>query len=133
MIINFKYRLYPSKKQEPLLQQQFFTANQTWNCALNIRQKELKDNDIFCSFKELYKTTRKHLEERDIKIEVTEKAIEYLAEAGFDPVFGARPLKRAIDENIEDRLAELILEGKVEEGKKVKFDYDGKEIKVEIV
>jgi len=67
MIINFKYRLYPSTKQQPLLQQQFFTANQTWNYALNIRQKELKNNETFCLFKELYKTTRKHLAERDIK------------------------------------------------------------------
>ncbi len=74
----------------------------------------------------------KKLEERDIIISLTERAKEYIAEAGFDPVFGARPLKRALYEIVEDRLAELILEDKVKEGNRVEFDYDGKEVIVNI-
>ena len=51
---------------------------------------------------------------------------------GFDPVFGARPLKRALYEEVEDRLAELILEEKVQEGDEVVFDSDTKTIQTHI-
>ena len=71
--------------------------------------------------------------ERDIKIEITEPAKEVIAEAGFDPVYGARPLKRAIQELIEDRLAELILEGKVNDGDRVIFDAENGDIKASVV
>ena len=63
------------------------------------------------------------VKERDIELELTASAIKYIAEAGFDPVFGARPLKRALYEIVEDKLAELILEDKVVEGNHVKFDF----------
>jgi len=49
-------------------------------------------------------------------------AKEYIAKVGFDPVYGARPLKRALYDEVEDRLAELILEDKIKEGSKVEFD-----------
>jgi len=58
----------------------------------------------------------KRLAKMDMKIEVSEAALAHLAEAGFDPVFGARPLKRAIQEYIENPLAKLILEGKFAAG-----------------
>jgi ATP-dependent Clp protease ATP-binding subunit ClpB len=48
----------------------------------------------------------------DMELKVTDEALALLAEAGFDPVFGARPLKRAIQERIENPLAKQILEGK---------------------
>jgi len=70
--------------------------------------------------------------ERDIELSLSESAKEYIAEAGFDPVYGARPLKRALYEIVEDRLADLILEGKVTEGSKVNFDMENNEIKVSI-
>jgi len=74
----------------------------------------------------------KKLEERNIEIKLTESAKELIAEAGFDPVYGARPLKRALYEIVEDRLAELILEDKVKEGSKVTFDAKDNEIIVNI-
>jgi len=74
----------------------------------------------------------KKLEERGIEISLTHEAKKMIAEAGFDPVFGARPLKRAIAEIIEDRLADMILEGEVKEGDSVLFDMKGKEIKAEV-
>jgi len=58
---------------------------------------------------------------RDISLALTPEAKAYIAEAGFDPVYGARPLKRALYEIVEDRLADLILEGKVVEGSSVTF------------
>jgi ATP-dependent Clp protease ATP-binding subunit ClpB len=62
------------------------------------------------------------VKERNINISMSSSAKEYIANAGFDVVYGARPLKRALYEEIEDRLAELILEDKVLEGDSVLFD-----------
>jgi ATP-dependent Clp protease ATP-binding subunit ClpB len=73
----------------------------------------------------------KKVESRDIKLSMTNRAKEHIANAGFDPDYGARPLKRALYEIVEDKLAELILEEKVFEGSSVEFDYDS-EIKVNI-
>ncbi|EDZ62854.1 ATP-dependent Clp protease, ATP-binding subunit ClpB [Sulfurimonas gotlandica GD1] len=72
------------------------------------------------------------VEQRDIELTLSDSAKAYIAEAGFDPVYGARPLKRALYEIVEDRLAELILEGKVMEGSKVLFDIENGEIKVSV-
>ena len=57
--------------------------------------------------------------ERDITLTLSEGAKKIIATAGFDPVYGARPLKRALYEIVEDKLADLILSGEVEEGAKV--------------
>ncbi|MRJ06051.1 MAG: ATP-dependent chaperone ClpB, partial [Epsilonproteobacteria bacterium] len=72
----------------------------------------------------LLRKIKSRLAERDITLELTDKMKGYIAEVGFDPVFGARPLKRALAEIVEDQLAELILEGKVKEGDSVLFDLD---------
>ncbi|SFZ98061.1 ClpB protein [hydrothermal vent metagenome] len=80
----------------------------------------------------LFIDIQKKLAERDISISLSENAKAYIAEAGFDPVYGARPLKRALYEVVEDRLAELILEDKVVEGSNVTFDVVDAEIKVNI-
>jgi ATP-dependent Clp protease ATP-binding subunit ClpB len=61
----------------------------------------------------------KLLEERKITIELESKAREWLAEKGYDPAYGARPLKRVIQKNVQDPLAELILAGAVKDGDKV--------------
>jgi ATP-dependent Clp protease ATP-binding subunit ClpB len=60
------------------------------------------------------------LSERDYQLDVSEEAIEHLAKVGFDPVFGARPLKRAIQTELENPLAQQILAGKLLPGKPVK-------------
>jgi len=72
----------------------------------------------------------KKVEQRDITLTLTPEAKRFIAEAGFDPVYGARPLKRALYEIVEDRLADLILEGKVTEGSSVEFDIKDGEIEV---
>ena len=74
----------------------------------------------------------KKVAERDMTIELTENAKRLIAQAGFDPVYGARPLKRALYEIVEDRLADLILGGEVTEGSRVVFDAEGDEITVRI-
>jgi len=72
------------------------------------------------------------VKEREITLELTDAATALIAEAGFDPVYGARPLKRALYEIVEDRLADLILEERVTEGNTVTFDAKENEIIVNI-
>jgi ATP-dependent Clp protease ATP-binding subunit ClpB len=62
----------------------------------------------------------KLLADRKIAIDLDDKAREWLANAGYDPVYGARPLKRVIQRRLQDPLAELILEGKIGDGAHVK-------------
>ena len=65
---------------------------------------------------------RKRLVEREIDIEVTDSALAYLGDAGFDPIYGARPLKRAIQQHVEDVLAKDLLLGKYLAGDVIKID-----------
>ncbi len=67
----------------------------------------------------------KRLEANKITLKLTESAEEFLANTGFDPVYGARPLKRAIQRYIQDPLAVKILEGSVKEGDDVAMDAKG--------
>lgn len=64
----------------------------------------------------------KRMEEQGYKVKITPTALEKLSEAGFDPVFGARPLKRAIQQQIENLLAKNMLAGKLVPGKQVTLD-----------
>jgi ATP-dependent Clp protease ATP-binding subunit ClpB len=66
----------------------------------------------------------KRLADRRITVEATPAAKEWLALTGFDPVFGARPLRRLIQTTIEDQLAQRVLAGEVREGATVTFDAD---------
>ena len=65
------------------------------------------------------------LKNKDMAIEVTDKAKALLAKRGFDPVLGARPLRRTIQREIEDQLSEKILFGEVEPGQIVLVDVEG--------
>ncbi len=67
----------------------------------------------------------KRLAERGLKLELSEQAFELLGNVGFDPVYGARPLKRAIQAQIENPLAQKILAGEFGNGDTVKVDADG--------
>lgn len=64
----------------------------------------------------------------NISLEPTKEALEHLAEVGYDEKFGARPLRRAIQTNVEDKLAEGILAGEIKEGDAVKIDYVDNEV-----
>ena len=61
-------------------------------------------------------TLEKRLQEMDIIMQVTPEAIHKIAQIGFDDVYGARPLRRAITSQIEDKISELMLEGKIQKG-----------------
>lgn len=74
------------------------------------------------------------IEAMGYKISLTEKAKDFLAEKGFDPQYGARPLNRAIQKYLEDQIAEEILKGDINEGDTLQADHDGKseELKIKV-
>lgn len=68
------------------------------------------------------------LADRRIEIELTDAAKEHLIEVGYDPAFGARPLKRAIQREIETPLARKLVAGEVRDGGQVRIDEKGGEL-----
>ncbi len=70
------------------------------------------------------KHIQKLLEDRKIKITLTDKAKEKIAELGYDPQFGARPLKRVLQSEIQNKLAIEILKGNIKDGSNVEIDYN---------
>ena len=73
---------------------------------------------------------RRRLADRRVELKVTDAAMALLAERGFDPAFGARPLKRVIQKDLGDRLAMALLEGRFADGDTVTVDADGDELTV---
>ena len=71
---------------------------------------------------------RKRLAEAKISLELTDGALEFLSDTGFDPVYGARPLKRAIQRYVQDPLSMKILDGSITEGSKVLMDVKDGEV-----
>jgi ATP-dependent Clp protease ATP-binding subunit ClpB len=67
---------------------------------------------------------RKRLEERHIGLELSDRARKHLVEVGFDPAYGARPLKRTIQKEIETALGRLLLQGAIRDGQTVHVDYN---------
>jgi ATP-dependent Clp protease ATP-binding subunit ClpB len=66
---------------------------------------------------------RKRLAERQITLELTDTARSHLVHKGYDPAYGARPLKRVLQRELETALARKILEGTVRDGQTVRVDY----------
>ncbi|MDR2099742.1 MAG: ATP-dependent chaperone ClpB, partial [Campylobacteraceae bacterium] len=81
----------------------------------------------------MFEDIKKKLEAKSIEASLTKEAANLIAEAGFDVVYGARPLRRALYELVEDNLAELLLEDKIGEGDKLKIDAKEGRIAIEKV
>ena len=71
---------------------------------------------------------RARLAERKLSLELTDAAKEVLAEAGWDPAYGARPLKRALQRLVENPLAQRLLEGEFAEGDTIRVDAQNGEL-----
>ncbi len=84
---------------------------------------KLTEENICKIAENLLQSLKKRLTDIGIEIEFTKEAIKAAADAGYDPLYGARPLKRAIQSGIEDTISEKILEGSVKAGEKVLCDY----------
>ena len=80
----------------------------------------------------MLKNTIEALNEKDIKMDITKEAKNYILEKGTDIKFGARPLRRAIQRHIEDELSEMILRGELLDGQTVKIDLKNDKLKFEV-
>lgn len=76
----------------------------------------------------MLKSLKNRIKEMNIDIEVTDKAKSLLVSKGYDPVYGARPLRRAIQKMVEDKLSEEMLAGNIKAGSKVLLDSDGDQL-----
>ncbi len=87
---------------------------------------KLTSNDIEAIASRMLKGIKDRLCDLNIKAEFTESAVKAITKEGYDPVYGARPLRRAIQSKIEDKLSERILEGDLDPKKSITCDYDEK-------
>jgi ATP-dependent Clp protease ATP-binding subunit ClpA len=65
------------------------------------------------------------MDEKGIELSISDEGLSYLATAGFDPEFGARPLRRVIQEKVENKLAELVLSGHIKRRDKISIGTNG--------
>lgn len=80
----------------------------------------------------MHEIEQRAMEQMGIELHASDGVLRMLSESGFDPVYGARPLRRAIQDKVEDLLAEEILRGKIKKGDRVRLTLSGKEIKISI-
>jgi len=92
----------------------------------------LNRNNIHDIVKIQLEALRKILLAQNITLEFDESALNYLAEKGYDPSFGARPLKRLIQREIQNNLAKMILSGEISSGKAVKISAKREELEIKI-
>jgi ATP-dependent Clp protease ATP-binding subunit ClpB len=76
---------------------------------------------------------QKLLKDRKVTLELSEAAKKWLGRVGYDPVYGARPLKRAVQRYVQDPLADMILSGKVPDGSTVQIDEGDGELEMVVV
>ena len=76
---------------------------------------------------------QKLLRDRKVTLELSEAAKKWLGRVGYDPVYGARPLKRAVQRYVQDPLADMILSGKVPDGSTVQIDEGDGELEMVVV
>lgn len=91
---------------------------------------KLNDEDIKQIIEIMLKQVQKRLKEQEYNVEIDDSVKELIAKKGIDTNYGARPLKRAIQSNVEDRIAEAILDGKIIPHKKAKIVAENDEVKV---
>ena len=88
--------------------------------------QQLSEEDIRRIARRMLRSLDKRLEDMGMTLEVSDEAVGEIAKEGFDPIYGARPLRRAIQSKIEDALAEQLLEGKFRTGDVVRVDVKDK-------
>ncbi|MGL4569942.1 MAG: ATP-dependent chaperone ClpB [Clostridium sp.] len=92
--------------------------------------RPLTENGIKKIIDIFLKDVEKRLHDKDIKLEITDSAKAILAREGYDPIYGARPLKRYIQNTLENKLARMIIKGVIGFGSKVKIDGEGDNITI---
>ncbi|MEZ0479689.1 ATP-dependent Clp protease ATP-binding subunit [Planococcus sp. SSTMD024] len=90
----------------------------------------LEKNDLRKIVELMTQQLTARLKEQDIDLELTEAALDKIAKEGYDPEYGARPLRRSLQKHVEDRLSEELLKGTAIAGQKIVFDVQGDEFVV---
>jgi len=88
----------------------------------------LTKNDIASIINLLVADVNKRLADRELSIELTDAAKRYVVERGYDPMYGARPLKRYLQKNVETLAAKLILAGDIGSGDVILIDVDAEKL-----
>ena len=94
---------------------------------------QLSKDDISKIASNMMDTVSKRVESLGVDLSVDDSTIEFLAQRGFDPVYGARPLRRAIQSYVEDAIAESLLDGSISSGDEAKVYADDDKILVKKV
>ena len=84
---------------------------------------KLSDENIKQIARLMLSEITRRIEEQNIGISFCDDVVEHLAKEGFDPVYGARPLRREIQNKVEDALSEKILDGSIKSGDKILCEY----------
>ncbi|HHV72449.1 MAG TPA: ATP-dependent chaperone ClpB [Clostridia bacterium] len=92
--------------------------------------KPLTDREIEEIVELLFADLQRRLKDKQVSLELTAKAKEYIAKQGYDPVFGARPLKRFIQRNVETLIARALIKGEIGEGSSLQLDYKDNVLKL---
>ena len=93
-----------------------------------VRFRELSEDDLASIVSIQLDSLRARLAARRINLDVSDSAVAALARDGFDPAYGARPLKRVIQRELADKLAMMLLEGDLSDGDTVRVDAPGGEL-----
>jgi ATP-dependent Clp protease ATP-binding subunit ClpC len=93
--------------------------------------KTLSEEDVKRIVKLELEDTLRRLGEQEMKLDFTEKAVDFIASRGYDPTFGARPLRRFVEREVEGPLADMIIEGEVNPGDTVEIDADEYSIRLQ--
>lgn len=92
--------------------------------------RKLSEEDVALISERMLNSLAKRMNEMNITVEFDKSVVQTVAKHGFDPVYGARPIRRAIQSEIEDQLSEKILDGTVKAGESIKVSFEGDEMKV---
>ena len=125
---------YADKDQEKLKNQMDEVLNQTFKPEFLNRLDQIVyfnplTRDVMVDIaKNQLENAKTLLSQQDIGLSYSEDVIKYFARKGYDPVFGARPLKRLIEQELLDEIAMRILEGKIKSGEKVKIEIENEKV-----
>ncbi len=92
--------------------------------------KPLTKSEISSIVDLMIKDLQRRLNDKQLTVSLTERAKSYIVEQGYDPIYGARPLKRYIQRNVETLIAKMIIAGNIEPNTNIKVDYDGTKLTI---
>ncbi|MBO7475691.1 MAG: AAA family ATPase, partial [Campylobacter sp.] len=93
----------------------------------------LGEDDLIKIVEIMFANLQKTLENRGITANLSENAAKFIASVGFDAEYGARPLRRALYELVEDKIADMILQDEIKSGDKLQIDANGENIEIKVV